>query len=162
MLGNQGSNLKPAVPKTAALPVELLPRAPARCRPRLTFLQGIPDRRIQGRSGTGLEPDLESWLPCCHYTIPLCPRCDSNAHCSAPHADASCRWATRTWSHLPESNRLPALYERAALPDELRRLSSGSWGRTNVDGFRGRRPAIRRSRNGAEGADRTRKPSGLS
>ena len=39
---------------------------------------------------------------------------------------------------------------------------SGSWGRTNVDGFRGRRPAIRRSRISAEGAIRTHMPRGLS
>jgi hypothetical protein len=31
----------------------------------------------------------------------------------------------------------------------LERHRSGSWGRTNVDGFRGRCPAIKRSRNGS-------------
>ena len=34
-----------------------------------------------------------------------CPRCDSNAHCPAPHAGASCRWATRTWSRHPVPTR---------------------------------------------------------
>jgi hypothetical protein len=32
-----------------------------------------------------------------------------------------CHWATRTWSLRPGSNRLPASYEDAALPSELRR-----------------------------------------
>jgi hypothetical protein len=32
-----------------------------------------------------------------------------------------CRWARRTWSLRPGSNRLPARYEGAALPSELHR-----------------------------------------
>lgn len=34
-----------------------------------------------------------------------CPRCDSNAHCRPPRGRASSRWATRTWSRYPGSNR---------------------------------------------------------
>lgn len=49
VLGTQGSNLKPAAPKTAALPVELLPNgAPAECHPRLPDLQGPPGHWTQG------------------------------------------------------------------------------------------------------------------
>ena len=34
-----------------------------------------------------------------------CPRCDSNAHCPAPHAGTSSHWATRTWSRHPVPTR---------------------------------------------------------
>ena len=85
-----------------------------------------------------------------------CARRDLNPQPPGSRPGASACWATSTWSRLPVSNGSPRRYELRALPDELRRHGSGSWGRTNVDGFRGRRPAIRRSRISRRGGIRTR------
>lgn len=43
------------------------------------------------------------------------------------------------WSRLPDLNRPPAVYDTAALPDELSRLGAGNPGRKDFVSLRGRR-----------------------
>ena len=59
-----------------------------------------------------------------------CARRDSNPQPPGPRPGASACWATSTWSLRADLNGLPAPYERAALPGELRRHGSRSWPRT--------------------------------
>ena len=61
-----------------------------------------------------------------------CPRRDSNAHRPASRAGPSTVGVRGLASLRPGSNRLPASYEDAALPAELRRRGYQDWNRTNV------------------------------
>jgi hypothetical protein len=108
-----------------------LPHSPSRaaCRSRT---------RCLGGTSSALSPD--------ELTRHGYARRELNPHQLGPRPSPSSCCGTSAWSLWTASNRLPSPYEGDALPDELQRHGSGSWGRTNVDGFRGRSPAIRRSR----------------
>ena len=101
----------------------------AACRSRTCCLGG---------TGSALSPD--------ELTRHAYPAPDSNRHYRPPQRRASCHWASWAWSLWTASNRLPSPYEGDALPDELQRHGSGSWGRTNIARFRAWNPAIERSR----------------
>lgn len=139
-------------------PHPVLPRARRRYKGRL----GIGPRGVV--SSVRLELTLPDYSGRCLLPIGLRGR-------GAPDR-------SRT-DHLPLTRGLLCLHElqgrgRAAvpglngylarckrLPRASRRLGSGSWGRTNVGGFRGRCPAIRRSRIELRGRGglRTRTPT---
>ena len=95
-------------------------QSPYQVPPRLADVQDRPGRWTQGRSlppGPGLEP----WMSADHDgrgCAPRgpCPRRDSNAHCPPPQGGASCRWATRTWSRPPVSNRTSRLTRAGPRP----------------------------------------------
>jgi hypothetical protein len=104
-----------------------LPHSPSRaaCRSRT---------RCLGGTSSALWPD--------ELTRHGCARRELNPHRPGPSTDLR----TSAWSLRTASNRLPSPYEGDALPDELQRHRSGSWGRTNIARFRAWNPAIERSR----------------
>ena len=74
--------------------------------------------------GAGLEPACACFKGRPYKGRPVvgpggqCPRRDSNAHCPDSHSGASCRWATRTQSRHPGSNR--AIRRTKAKPQAVR------------------------------------------
>lgn len=79
------------------------------------------------------------------------PRWDSNPHCSDPKSDVSCRWTTRAWRRVEESNPwlLHHLRVQAGLP-----TSSGTLQDGGRDGSPTRRPdfSSRSASNGVASA----------
>jgi hypothetical protein len=124
---------------SAILDAHLRLQRPAGCR--LPIPSGAACRSrtcCLGGTGSALSPD--------ELTRHAYPAPDSNRHYRPPQRRASCHWASWAWSLWTASNRLPSPYEGDALPDELQRHGSGSWGRTNIARFRAWNPAIERSR----------------
>ena len=83
--------------------------AVSRCRPGSPALQGQGHSRVR-RRGTGASDGGRFRFTDQKAVSVLapgagCPRCDSNAHCPAPHAGASSHWATRTWGRHPVPTR---------------------------------------------------------
>jgi hypothetical protein len=108
-----------------------LPHSPSRaaCRPRT---------RCLGGTSSALWPDE---LGRHGYA-----RRESNPHQLGPRPSPSNCCGTSAWSLRADLNRLPVPYEGTALPGELQRHGSGSWGRTNIARCRAWNPSIERSR----------------
>lgn len=92
----QGSNLRPALYKSAALPTELSGHG---CRGRQPLTENVSQRHLRQAPGGG-KPRTFPGSPttgavAARTALPY-PRRDSNPHCRRPQRRASCHWATRT------------------------------------------------------------------
>jgi hypothetical protein len=109
--------------------------AVSRCRPGSPALQGQGHSRVR-RPGTGASDGgrfrFTNQTGVSVLTPVLGVLGAIRTHTPPYSAACLCHWATRTRSLWTVSNRLPAPYERAALPGELQRRGWGTWIRTRT------------------------------